>query len=52
MQINKYKRLSMIRRFKSYYGINSAFIKLEKLISDSEFIDLSANKLINWKNIR
>ena len=47
------KSLNMIRRFKSYYGINSAFIKLEKLILDFEFIDLyTANKLINWNNIR
>ena len=46
------KNLSIIRKFKSYYGINSAFPKLEKLISDFEFIDLiEANNLINWDSI-
>ena len=43
------KDLSMIRRFKSYYGINFAFNKLEHLIQDFNFISLSeADKLIDW----
>ena len=47
------KSLSHIRRFKSYYGINSAFLKLEKILSDFEFYDLrTADKLINWNNIK
>jgi len=41
--------LSLGRRFKSYYGLGSAFSKLEKLIDDFEFIDIrEANKHINW----
>lgn len=35
------EELSAIRKFKSYYGLGSAFDKLEKLISDFEFIDLN-----------
>jgi polysaccharide deacetylase family protein (PEP-CTERM system associated) len=47
------KDLSPIRKFKSYYGLGSAFSKLERLISDFEFIDLDeANKRINWKEIK
>ncbi len=41
--------LSAIRKFKSYYGLGSAFDKLERLISDFEFIDLhSAEKKVDW----
>ena len=47
------KSLNYIRRFKSYYGINSAFLKLERILSNFEFFDLqTADKLINWNNIR
>ena len=43
--------LSLKRRFKSYYGINFAFSKLEKLIKDFNFISLKeADKLIDWSN--
>ena len=47
------KTLNTYRRFKSYYGIKSAFCKLERLISDFDFIDIfEANKLVKWdKNI-
>lgn len=42
--------LSLLRKFKSYYGLKGAFSKLEKLISDFDFIDIeSANKLVNWE---
>jgi len=41
--------LSLVRKFKSYYGLGSAFLKLEKLIDDFEFIDIrEADKHINW----
>ena len=41
--------LSLVRRFKSYYGLGSAFSKLERLIDDFEFIDIDeADKRINW----
>ena len=41
--------LSLTRKFKSYYGLNGAFNKLERLISDYKFIDLrKANEEVNW----
>lgn len=41
--------LSMIRKFKSYYGLKGAIGKLEKLIIDFEFIDLKeADNRIDW----
>ncbi len=47
------KDLSNLRKFKSYYGLGGAFSKLEKLISDFEFVDLDeADKCINWKELK
>ena len=47
------KELSLVRKFKSYYGLGSAFKKLERLITDFEFIDLNeAVENIDWKKIR
>lgn len=41
--------LSRFRKFKSYYGLDNSFNKLEKLITDFKFIDINeANKLIDW----
>ena len=46
------EELSKFRKFKSYYGLNSSFAKLEKLITDFDFIDISdANKLVDWENV-
>jgi len=42
--------LSTVRRFKSYVGLSSAFDKLERLITDFEFVDVQqANKAIQWE---
>ena len=42
--------LSYTRKFKSYVGLSSAFDKLEKLITDFEFVDIAeANKKIEWE---
>lgn len=42
--------LSIGRRFKSYVGLASSFEKLERLITDFEFVDVSqADKSIDWK---
>ena len=47
------EELSLVRRFKSYYGLKSAFKKLERLIGDFEFVDLeTANQKVNWENAR
>lgn len=50
------RELSFKRRFKSYYGLDSAFPKLERLIDDFDFIDINeADKQIDWnltKNIK
>tara|TARA_A100001035_G_C27739564_1_gene480831 strand:+ start:146 stop:1000 length:855 start_codon:yes stop_codon:yes gene_type:complete len=44
------KDLSIYRRYKSYVGIKNSFQKLEKLLSEFEFIDLQeANKKIDWE---
>jgi peptidoglycan-N-acetylglucosamine deacetylase len=41
--------LSYLRRFKSYYGLSSAYAKLEELIDDFEFVDLKdAVKSVDW----
>ena len=43
------KELSYIRRFKSYYGIASAFRRLELLLMDFTFVDLdTADRLVDW----
>ncbi|MDP6575618.1 MAG: polysaccharide deacetylase family protein [Candidatus Peribacteraceae bacterium] len=43
------KDLSFIRKFKSYYGLNSAKSKLEKLLSDFDFVDVqTAVGSIDW----
>lgn len=43
------EELSAVRKFKSYYGLGSTFGKLEKLISDFEFIDLNeAASRVEW----
>lgn len=40
-----------LRYFKNYYGINGAFSKFEKLLTEFEFINLAqADKLIDWNN--
>jgi peptidoglycan-N-acetylglucosamine deacetylase len=45
--------LSIFRKFKSYYGLSSSFDKLEKLITDFDFIDLKeAEKKIDWNNMQ
>ena len=47
------ENLSLARKFKSYYGLSGALPKLEKLITDFDFIDLSeANERIDWKNTK
>lgn len=47
------KDLSMLRRFKSYYGLKGSFHKLEKLIVDFKFMDINtANDLIDWKCVK
>lgn len=43
------KGLGLVRKFKSYYGLGTAFKKLEQLIKDFRFIDLkTAEKQIDW----
>lgn len=44
--------LSLVRKFKSYYGLNGAMYKLEKYTNDFEFVDLKrANELIDWNQV-
>ena len=45
--------LSLLRKFKSYYGIKNSMKKLEKLIENFDFIDLkTANNSIDWVNVK
>ena len=45
--------LSALRKFKSYVGLKGSYNKLEKLISDFEFVDLdTANKQIDWSSAK
>ena len=47
------KDLSLLRKFKSYYGLNNAFGKLEQLISTFDFIDLKeAHNSIDWSLVK
>ncbi len=47
------KELPLIRKFKSYVGLNKAFDKFEKLILDYKFVDIKeANKKISWNDSR
>ncbi len=43
------KELSVLRKFKSYYGLKNCMPKLEKLIQQHSFIDLqTAEKQVDW----
>ena len=45
--------LSLLRKFKSYYGLKSSMIKLEQLIEDFDFVDLkTAENSIDWTNVK
>ena len=45
--------LSLLRKYKSKIGAGSAFEKLERLITDFDFIDINeANNSINWEDTK
>lgn len=45
--------LNIIRKFKSYYGLKSAFEKLNKMAREFKWIDLrEADALVEWDNVR
>jgi polysaccharide deacetylase family protein (PEP-CTERM system associated) len=45
--------LPLSRRFKSYVGLAGAYYKLQKLLSDFQFIDIAiADSLIDWEQVR
>ena len=47
------EELSRIRKFKSYYGLSGAFSKLERLITDFEFVDLNeAVRVVEWDGVK
>jgi len=46
------ENLTILRKFKSYYGLRGSLIKLEKILTDFDFISISeADQLIKWDNI-
>jgi len=45
--------LPLMRKFKSYVGISTAFAKLQKLLNDFEFVSVAdASSLIDWDKTR
>lgn len=43
--------LPLMRRFKSYVGIKGAFVKLQRLLSDFDFVNVTqADAQIDWEN--
>ena len=45
--------LPILRKFKSYVGLSTAFTKFQKLLNDFEFVSVKeANKLIDWERAR
>lgn len=47
------KELPITRKFKSYYGLNSALSKLERLLSDFKFEDIrTIDKNIDWNKAK
>jgi len=45
--------LSLVRKFKSYVGLEGALGKLEKLITDFDFVDLNeADNMLEWSNTK
>ena len=45
--------LSIVRKFKSYYGLSKAMSKLERLMAGRQFMDLSsAEKQVDWDQAR
>jgi polysaccharide deacetylase family protein (PEP-CTERM system associated) len=45
--------LPLIRIFKSYVGLKTAFDKLRKLFEDFDFVDIAeADKMIDWNNVQ
>ncbi|RBL93811.1 polysaccharide deacetylase family protein [Chitinophaga flava] len=46
------KELSLVRKFKSYYGLKNALDKLAVLLKEHDFTDIrTAEKNINWNNV-
>ena len=47
------KELSLLRRFKSYVGLNTSENKLKKWLCSSKFIDIgNAEKEIDWNIVQ
>ena len=45
--------LPMMRKFKSYVGLSTSFVKFQKLLNDFEFVSVrDADKLIDWETTR
>jgi polysaccharide deacetylase family protein (PEP-CTERM system associated) len=49
----KISTLPLTRMFKSYVGLRRAFYKLQKLLTDFDFVDISeADRMIDWDNVQ
>ena len=45
--------LPLIRKFKSYVGLSTSFVKFKKMLNDFDFVSVdNADKLIDWGNTR
>lgn len=48
----RFKELSLLRQFKSYYGIESAFDKLKRLLGTFKFVDIATfAQMENWDKV-
>ena len=45
--------LPIMRKFKSYVGLSTSFVKFQKMLNDFDFVSVdNADKLIDWGNTR
>ena len=45
--------LPIMRKFKSYVGLSTSFVKFQKMLNDFDFVSVDdADKLVDWGNAR
>lgn len=49
----KFKSLPLVRKYKSYVGLSTSFVKFQTLLDEFKFISVKeANQLIDWQTVR
>lgn len=47
------KSLPLMRKFKSYVGLSTSFVKFQKMLNDFDFVSVdNADKIVDWGNTR